>query len=172
MTLKSKIISTTRIIVVLTLGLFSTAVLHAESLRIGHVSSARVMREAVPAKEADAKIKKEFSKREKELMAMSKKLKDKAAKFEKDAPVLTDSDRTKRQKELVEMDQALQQKHKAFRQDLAQRRNEEGAAFGKQLQAAIKKIALAEKLDIIVQDALYYDPKIDVTNKVLEELNN
>ncbi len=170
--MKSRMTSIYKTAAIVALGLLSFSGVQAEELRIGHVSSARIMREASAVKSADAKIKKEFSKREKELVAMADRLKAKVAKLEKDMPVLAESDRAKRQGELAELDRELQQKHRAFRQDLAQKRNEESAAFSKQLEKAIKKVVAAEKLDLIVQDALYHNPKIDVTEKVLEELNN
>lgn len=161
-----------KIAAIMAFGVSSLSVAHAEELRIGHVSMNKIMRESQQSKAADAKLKKESSKREKELASMLDKLKKKAAKFEKDAPVLADSERAKRQQELADLDRDLKQKGQAARQELAQMQNEELAAFSKQLEQAVKKVAAAEKLDLIVQDATYVNPKLDVTAKVLEELNN
>ena len=133
---------------------------------------ARIMRESSIVKTVDAKLKKELSKREKELGAIAEKLKKKAAKLDKDMPVLAESERTTRQRELAELEQEWKQKRQNVRQDMSQRQSEESAAFSKQLNAALKKVADAEKLDIVIQDAAYFNPKIDVTDKVLAELNN
>jgi outer membrane protein len=38
-------------------------------------------------------------------------------------------------------------------------------------QRAIKQVAEAEKYDVILQDAVYVNPKHDITEKVLKALN-
>jgi outer membrane protein len=47
----------------------------AQELKIGYVNSDRVLREAAPAKAAQAKLEAEFSKREKELTDIGNRLK-------------------------------------------------------------------------------------------------
>ena len=97
----------------------------AQELKIGYVNSERVLREAAPAKAAQAKLETEFSKREKELNDTGAKLKAAADKLDKDSPTLPESERTRRQRELVEQDRDLQRKRREFQEDLNQRRNEE-----------------------------------------------
>jgi len=150
--------------------LFSFANAQAEESRIGHVSSDRIMRESAPAKAAETKIEREFSSRNKELVDISARLKSMAEKLDKDMSVLSESDRIKRQRELTDLDQAFQSKQRAFRQDLNQRRNEEIAAVVNRVQIVIKKIAETEKFDIILQDAIYFSPRVDITDKVLKAL--
>ena len=80
----------------------------AQDLKIGYVNSDRVLREATPAKAAQAKLETEFSKREKELAEVANKLKAASDKLEKDAPTLAESERQRRQRELVEQDRDFQ----------------------------------------------------------------
>ena len=47
----------------------------AQELKIGYVNSERVLREAIPAKAAQAKLETEFSKREKDLADVAARLK-------------------------------------------------------------------------------------------------
>ncbi|HEY6772391.1 MAG TPA: OmpH family outer membrane protein, partial [Oxalicibacterium sp.] len=54
--------------------------------------------------------------------------------------------------------------------DLNQRRNEETAAAIDRTNKVIKQIAEAEKYDIILQEAAYVSPRIDITDKVLKAL--
>jgi len=169
--LKSQTLPITRVLALAAFGLVTLANAQAQETRVGHVSSERIMRESAPAKAAEAKIEREFSSRDKELGEMAERLKSMAAKLDKDMPVLAESDRMKRQRELGELDQAFQVKQRAFRQDLGQRRNEEIAAVVTSAQKAIKKIAEAEKFDIILQDAVYVSPRIDITEKVIKALN-
>ena len=58
----------------------------ADDLKIGYVNSDRVLRDAIPAKAAQAKLETEFSKREKDLADIAAKLKAASDKLDKDAP--------------------------------------------------------------------------------------
>lgn len=142
-----------------------------ESAKIGFISTERVFREAAPYKAAQAKLEQEFSKRQKDLQDMAARLKSMADKFDKDGPVLSDSERTKRQRELSDMDKDFQRAQREFREDLNQRRNEETAAAIDRTNKVIKQIAEAEKYDIVLQEAAYVSPRIDITDKVLKALN-
>jgi outer membrane protein len=144
----------------------------AQDLKIGFVSIERVLREATPAKAATAKMEQEFSKRQKELQDMSARLKGMSEKFDKDSPVLADSERIKRQRELADLDKDLQRKQREYREDLNQRRNEELAGVIDRTNKVIKQIAESERYDLVIQDAIIVSPKVDITDKVLKALNN
>ncbi|MFC7517463.1 OmpH family outer membrane protein [Herbaspirillum sp. GCM10030257] len=147
------------------------ASVHAQDSRVGFVSTERIFREAAPAKAAQAKIEQEFSRREKELQDMAARLKGMSDKLDKDAAILTESDRVKRQRELADLDKDFQRKQREFREDLNQRRNEELAIVLERTNKVIKQIAEAEKFDIVFQEAVYASPRIDITDKVLKALN-
>ncbi|MEP6740377.1 MAG: OmpH family outer membrane protein, partial [Caldimonas sp.] len=66
----------------------ASAAASAEDLKIGYVNSDKVLREAVPAKAAQAKLETEFSKREKDLTDIANRLKAASDKLDKDAPTL------------------------------------------------------------------------------------
>ena len=144
---------------------------HAQELKIGFVSTERLFREAAPAKAATAKLEQEFSKREKDLQELAARLKSTAERMEKDAPVLSDAERGKRQRELTEMDKDFQRRQREFREDLNQRRNEELAVVLEKANKVIRGLAEAEKYDIVFQEAVYFSPRIDITDKVLKALN-
>jgi outer membrane protein len=144
---------------------------HAQESKVGFVSTERIFREAAPAKAAQAKIEQEFSKRDKELQDLASRLKSMSDKLDKDAAVLTESDRIKRQRELADLDKDFQRKQREFREDLNQRRNEELAIVLERTNKVIKQIAESEKYDIVFQEAVYASPRIDITDKVLKALN-
>jgi outer membrane protein len=144
---------------------------HAQEGRIGFVNTERIFREATPAKAAQVKIDQEFSKRDKELQDLAARLKAMSEKLDKDAVVITESDRVKRQRELTDLDKDFQRKQREFREDLNQRKNEELASVLERTTRVIKQIAEAEKYDIVFQDAVYASPRIDITDKVLKALN-
>ncbi len=149
----------------------TTLVAQAQELKIGFVSTERIFRDAAPAKAATAKLEQEFSKREKDIQELAARLKSAAEKLDKDAPVLPDAERGKRQRELAEMDKDFQRRQREFREDLNQRRNEELAIVLEKANKVIKQLAEAEKYDIVFQEAVYFSPRIDITEKVLKALN-
>jgi outer membrane protein len=150
----------------------STATLaQAQELKIGYVNSERVLREANPAKAAQAKLEAEFGKREKDLAEQASRLKAAADKLEKDAPTLAEGERTRRQRDLVEQDREFQRKRREFQEDLNQRKNEELASVVERANKVIKQIFDQEKYDLIVQDAVHWSPRVDITKKVIDALN-
>jgi outer membrane protein len=140
--------------------------------KIGFVSLDRILRDSTPAKAAQAKLESEFSKRQKDLQDASARLKSAAEKFDKDSPVLTDADRTRRQRELGDMDKDFQRRQREFNEDINQRKNEELAAVVDRANKVIRQISESEKYDLVFQDAVYVNPRIDITEKVLRQLNN
>ncbi len=143
----------------------------AQELRIGYVNSDRVLRDAVPAKAAQAKLETEFSKREKDLADFANRLKAAGDKLDKDAPTLSETERNRRQRDLVEQDREFQRKRREFQEDLTQRKNEELASVVERANKVIKQIFETEKYDLILQEAVFAGPKIDITDKVIKALN-
>lgn len=145
---------------------------HAQELKIGYVNSERVLRDAAPAKAAQAKLESEFSKRERELADVASKLKAASDQLERDAPTLAESERARRQRELVEQDREFQRKRREFQEDLNQRKNEELTAVVERANKVIKQIFETEKYDLILQEAVFAGPRVDITEKVIKALNN
>ncbi|CAJ0781553.1 hypothetical protein LMG7141_01163 [Ralstonia condita] len=143
----------------------------AQEARIAAVNSERILRDSQPAKAAQAKLEAEFAKRDRELQDMASKLKSMSDKLDKESAVLADSDRTRRQRELSDLDRDFQRKQREFREDLNQRRNEELAQVLERANRVIRSIAEQRKYDLIVQEAVYVNPRIDITDDVLKALN-
>jgi outer membrane protein len=143
----------------------------AQDLKIGFVNTERILRDSAPAKASQQKLEQEFSKREKSIQDSATKLKEISEKLERDAAVMPESERLKRQREAAELERDLQRRQREFREDLNQRRNEELAAVIERANRAIRQIAETEKYDVILQEAVFASPKIDITEKVLRTLN-
>ena len=143
----------------------------AQELKIGYVNSDRVLRDAVPAKVAQSKLETEFSKREKDLADLGNRLKAAGDKLDKDAPTLAEGERNRRQRDLVEQDREFQRKRREFQEDLSQRKNEELSAVVERANKVIKQIFESEKYDLILQEAVFAGPKVDITDKVIKSLN-
>jgi outer membrane protein len=153
-------------------ALVASAPLAAQDLKLGVVNSDHILRDSIPARAAMQKLEAEFSRRDKELQEVGTRLKASVERFEKDGPVMTETDRARRQRELAEMDREFQRKQREFREDFNQRRNEELQGLLERTNRIIRQIAEQEKYDLIVQEAVYFNPRIDITEKVLRALNN
>jgi outer membrane protein len=155
----------------LTLAVLAAGSATAQEYKIGYVSIDRILRDSAPAKAASTKLEQEFSKRSQDIKDMDEKLKAAAARFDKDAPVLSEADRAKRQRELADMDRELQRRKREASDDLTQRRNDELRAVLDRAQRIVLQIAEQEKYDLIQQDAVYASPRIDITEKVIKILD-
>ena len=143
----------------------------AQELKIGIVNLDRIFREANSAKAAQTKLEQEFGKREKDLNDIGTQLKTLSDKYEREAPTLSETQRTARQKQLVDQDRDFQRKRREFQEDLNARKNEELQQVIERANRVVKTLAEAEKYDLIVQEAVYVNPKHDITDKVLKSLN-
>jgi outer membrane protein len=149
-----------------------TLQVQAQEFRIGFVNTDRIFKEANTAKAAQVKLEQEFSKREKDLQELGATLKTSADKLEREAPTLSESQRSTRQKQLVEMDRDFQRKRREFQEDLNARKNEELQQVLERANKVVKSVAEAEKYDLVLQEAVYVNPKHDITEKVIRALNS
>jgi outer membrane protein len=144
----------------------------AQDFRVGFVNTDRIFREANTAKAAQAKLEQEFSKREKELNDLGNSLKSASDKFEREAPTLSEAQRAQRQKGLIDQDREFQRKRREFQEDLNARKNEELQQVLDRANRVVRQVAEAEKYDLILQEAVYINPKHDITDKVIRALNS
>jgi len=151
--------------------LLSAAPALAQEFKIGIVNLDRIVREAAPAKAAQTKLEQEFTKREKDLADLGNQIKTASERLEREGPTLPESQRAARQKQLVDQDREFQRKRKDFQEDLNNRKNEELQIIIERANRAVKALAETEKFDLIIQEAVYINPKHDITEKVIRQLN-
>lgn len=150
--------------------LLSAGFTMAADFKVGVVDTERVLRESVPAMKAESKIEKEFSGRDQEIKKLLKQAKELQALLDKEDSKLSDTDRRNKERELSALNVDLQRMQREFREDLNLRKNEELAIVLEQANKAIQAIAEAEKYDLILQEAVYRNPKIDITDMVIKKL--
>ena len=155
--------------VALALGTWASA--QAQEFRIGFISTDRIFREANTAKAAQTKLEQEFSRREKELMDLGNTLKTNSEKLEREAPTLSETQRVARQRQLSEQDRDFQRKRREFQEDLNARKNEEFQLVLERANRVVRQVAEAEKYDLVLQEAVYINPKHDITEKVIKAIN-
>lgn len=140
----------------------------AGDFKVGVVDTERILRESVPAQRAEKKIEREFSGRDTEIKRLAKQAKDLQAALEKDT--LNDANHRNKERELTSLNVNLQKMQREFREDLNMRKNEELAIVLDRANKAVQAIAEAEKFDLVLQEAVYRNPRIDITDKVLRYL--
>lgn len=150
------------------LGVFSQSAF--AQARIGFVNSDRLMREAAPAMRAQQRLEKEFEKRDQELQRVAADLKSMQDDLERNSLTMSEADRRNKERAFNDLTRDFQRKQREFREDLNQRRNEELATVLERANVAIKKIAEAEKYDVVLQEAVFASPSVDITDKVIKAL--
>lgn len=142
----------------------------AAELKIGFIDQERITRESAPAERASKQLEKEFAPRAQELQRREGQIKGLQAQLEKDALTMSESDRRAKEQELGRLTLDFQRMQREYREDLNLRRNQELGALFERANRVIKQIAESEKYDIIFQEAVYRNPKIDITDRVLKAL--
>ena len=152
-------------------GLLAIAQAHAQAFRIGVVDPDRVFKEANSVKVTQQRLQQEFAAREKILVDQGTAVRAMGEALDRDAPTLSESVRVNRQRQLAERDLEFQRARRTMQEDLDTRTNEERARLTEQINLVVKQIAEAEKFDLVLQQAVYFNPKNDLTSKVIQILN-
>lgn len=143
----------------------------AAETRIGFVNAVKVLEQAPQAASARAALQKEFSERDRKIVEMQRSLKGMQDKLEKDAAVMSDSERAKMQRDLVSKQRDLQRDQDEFREDVNLRRNEEFGKIQKDIVAAIQAVAKEQNYDLVVgEGVIFASEKVDITDAVIARL--
>jgi outer membrane protein len=142
----------------------------AADTKIGYVNTERLLREAPLSVAAQKKLEKEFAVREQELQKMAKQARDLQGQLDKDGVTMAESERKAKERDLANITRDLQRQGREYREDLNLRRNEELGQIQERARKIIQDIARSEKYDLIIEQVIYADPKIDITDKVMKTL--
>ena len=146
------------------------AAAQAADTKIGFVNTERLLREAPLSVTAQKKLEREFAAREQELQKLAKQARDLQGQLDKDGVTMSDSERKLKERDLGNLNRDLQRQGREFREDLNLRRNEELGQIQERARKAIQDIARAEKYDLIIEQAVFVDPKSDITDRVMKVL--
>jgi outer membrane protein len=153
----------------LTLLCASTAAGAAE-LKIGFIDAERINRESAPAELASKRLEKEFAPRAQDLQRRESQIKNLQGQLEKESMTMSESDRRAKEQELARLSLDFQRLQREYREDLNLRRNQELQSLFERANRVIKQIAESEKYDLILQEAVYRSPRLDITERVLKAL--
>jgi outer membrane protein len=155
------------------LGLLVAAEALAKEVKIGFVNVAQILQEAPQAEEARKRLEQEFAPRDKRLVNQQKELEKLQEKLNRDAAVMSESERSKLEREILSKQRELKRAQDEFREDFNLRRNEELGKLQREIFEAIKALAKEEDYDLLLTDGVVYaSDKVDVTEKVKERLKS
>lgn len=143
-----------------------------KDIKIGFVSIERILKDSPPAVKANKKLEKEFQARGQEIEKLAKQARELQAVLEKESVTMSESDRRTKEGELGRLNRDLQRLQREFREELNLRRNEEFQQIIERANKVVQQIAEAEKFDLILQEAVFRSPRIDITEKVLKALTD
>lgn len=138
--------------------------------KIGFVNTEKLLREAPLSVAAQKKLEREFATRQQELQKRVKQARDLKEQLDKDGVTMSESERKAKERDLGNLSRDLQRQEREFREDLNLRRNEELGQIQERMLKVIQDIAKADKFDLIIQQAVYVDPKNDITDRVMKSL--
>lgn len=146
---------------------------YAQGSKIGFVNATRVFEESTQYKKARDRLQEEFSRREKEILSGQKQLKQLEDKLQIDGTTMTESEVKRLERDILSRRRKLKNSQTEFREDLNLRQNEEFKKLRERIREVIQEVGQSEKFDLIVSDGVvYFSEKIDISDMVLEKLNN
>lgn len=146
----------------------------AGDIKIGVVNTEKILRESLPAIQAQKKIEQEFVPRDEDIKKMVMQAKILQDKLEKDSITMDETERRSLERNLANLSREYQRAQRQMREDLSVRQNEEYSVVLERTNRAISKIAETEKYDLILQlqDSVYRSQRIDITDKVIKALES
>ena len=142
----------------------------AEPQKIGFVNAVSVLDRAPQAAAALAGLEKEFKPRDNELLELRDQIRVREAALEKNSLVMAASEIQIRQREINGLQRRLKRLKEEAREDYNFRRNEELAKLQRLVREVIIDIASEGGYVIVLEQAVYVDKSIDLTDKVLERM--
>jgi outer membrane protein len=138
--------------------------------KIGVVNVQRLLQESPQAQAASNALENEFAARRRDLEAQQKDLKAREDKLQKDGAVMAEAERRNAEKTLRDGQRELARKQNEFLEDLNVRRNEALGQLQRTVLQEVQTYAKSAGFDVVVADALYASPAVDITSQVLSAL--
>ena len=145
----------------------------AAELKIGMIDFQQVVGKSEPGQQIEAGLKKEGERLEAELTKDKEALKGLKEKLEREAMVMSREAREEKEIEFRVKARNLQEKEKRYRAEFMGKQREEIDKLRKVVLEIAQEVGKKEGFTIVVSKVgvLYHDPSVDLTDKVVELLN-
>ena len=143
----------------------------AQELKIGVVNVPLLMDRAPQTKAAMDALQEEFAPRQREILAKQTELQELVEKAQKDAAVMSETERRNAEKSVRDLQREVQRLETEFREDLNLRQNEELGTLQRAILAEVQTFAQAQGYDIVVGDGvLFASTAANITEEVLRAI--
>jgi outer membrane protein len=141
-------------------------------IKVGFVNVPVVLDKAPQAAAARDRIDKEFTPKDRALVAQQKELRTLEDQLIRDGSVMSDEQRVKLESDIRGLRRDIRRVQDEFREELNMRRNQELGKLQRRVLEVIQQLAKAEKFDLVVNDVgvLYFSETIDITEKVIARM--
>lgn len=139
--------------------------------KIAYVEVGKVLQESPQVKAVKEKIRKEFSKRDDQLVSEQKKLRKLKEKLQRDASIMSEAEGKRLERDIIARTRKLKNAQSEFQEDLALRQNEELGKLRKVIAEVIVKVAKKGGYDLVLESGVVWaNDKVNITKQVLQEL--
>jgi outer membrane protein len=161
----------TSMLVLLAVFLVSLSGAALSATKIAYVEVGKVLQESPQVKAVKDKIRKEFAKRDDQLVAEQKKLKKLKEKLSRDGSIMSEAERKRLERDIIARTRKLKNAQSEFQEDLALRQNEELGKLRKVIAEVIVKVAKKGGYDLVLESGVVWaNDKVNITTQVLKEL--
>ena len=157
--------------VVFLVGLVLTSQIVQAEIKIGVVNIPLLMANAPQAADAKKRLEKEFSPKDKQLLAQQKSIKKLEEKLARDGLTMTDTEKNRLERDIISKRRDAQRAQQEFKEDFSIRRNEELGKMQNRIIEAVKTLAKEGNYDLLLTEGVIHASKaVDVTEKVQAKL--
>jgi len=140
-------------------------------IKIGVVNVPLLMANAPQAADAKKRLEKEFSPKDKQLVAQGKAIKKLEEKLARNGLTMTDTEKRNLERDIIAKRRDIQRFQQEFKEDFSIRRNEELGKMQTRIIEAVKALAAEGNYDLLLTEGVIFaSPAVDVTNKVQDKL--
>ncbi|MBA3582345.1 MAG: OmpH family outer membrane protein [Gammaproteobacteria bacterium] len=144
----------------------------AEELKIAYVDLQEVMQKSPQAVQANRDLETEFKARAKKINDLETELRALGEKFQRDGVTMTEGKRKEAEDELLKKERAVRWDKSTYQEDFKIRQGELTRKVRDQIIKKIMEISKAEQYDLVLyENVLLSSPRVDITARVLTELN-
>lgn len=153
------------------LALIAAATAGAAEYKIAVVDPNRVV-ELSPQYDAAGKaLQSEVEERERDLRKQQEQIGELKRKLDREGALMSENEIQRLQNDIRSRTRKLKYDQDEFQEDFALRQNELRTKLAKQVREVVVELAKELDIDLVISDGLvYYSPRIDISDKVIERL--
>lgn len=139
--------------------------------KIGYVDATKVFENSPQYEAARKSLESEFARRDNDLVAQQKKVKQLQEKLQTDGAMMSESEVKRLERDILTHRRKLKSAQDAFREDFNLRRNEEFNKLRRQVSEVVQAVGKEEGIDMIFSDGVVYaSDRVDISDQILERL--